>query len=108
MNLNPWENAFRNHVVVAVTAPTQATEAHLGVAELTLDHPNRVLDLGTHLRFGLARKRSRQLCFRLPAYSVSEKIHLCCAAGRSCYGSAISPDQQDLFRSFPSCLKLRT
>src|SRR5690606_40105245 len=31
----------------------QATEAHLGVAELALDHPERVLDLGSYLRLGL-------------------------------------------------------
>jgi hypothetical protein len=31
----------------------QATEAHLHVSELALDHPKRVLNLGPHLRLGL-------------------------------------------------------
>ena len=31
----------------------QAAEAYLHVTELALDHPERVLDLGPHLRLGL-------------------------------------------------------
>ena len=31
----------------------QATEARLHITELTLDHPERVLDLGPYLRLGL-------------------------------------------------------